>query len=190
VLARRAGTHTGETLVKADSAKQLVEFFSKHPKGPYYLAEYIDFSNDKGAYQKMRVYLVDGVVYPSQCFFSKEWNVHVSDALYKYMTSNNWMIAAAKRFHADPEDYLGKDAYRALESVHAKIPLDFFGIDFTQLADGTLLLFEVNATMRLPYLDSGELDTAPYRKPGVQAIEQALQRLLKERIRQKQQDTS
>ena len=113
---------------------------------------------------------------------SKDWKVHISDALHKFMARNDWMIDAAKRFHADPEDYLGKDAYRAVEAVYDKIPLDIFGIDFTQMGDGTLLFFEVNATMRLPYLDTGELDVTPFRVPSVQAIEKALQHLLEDRI--------
>ena len=183
VLARLAGTHTGETLTKTDNVKGLIEFFANNLSGPYYLTEYVEFANDKGAYQKLRAYLVDGVVYPSQCFISKDWKVHISDELHKFMARNAWTIDAAKRFHADPEDYLGKDAFRALQAVYDKIPLDFFGIDFTQLADGTLLFFEANATMRVPFLDTGELDVSPFRIPSIQAIENALQQLLEDRIR-------
>ena len=68
---------------------------------------------------------------------------------------------------------LGKDAYRGLASIHKLLPLDYSGVYFNQINDGTLLMSEANAAMRIPYLASGKLDSAPYRKPLIEAIVEA-----------------
>ncbi|MDJ0951839.1 MAG: tetratricopeptide repeat protein [Alphaproteobacteria bacterium] len=182
LLARRAGTHTGESLEKVDDIEQLEAYFSRHPEGPYYLVEFIDFFDPRGGYVKMRVFSVDGALYPSQFVVSDEWYSQVSTRIYRFMSENKWMIESAEKFHSDPERYLGSEAFRAMNSVQEKLQLDYFGIDFTQLVDGSVLIFEANAAMRLPYLSSGELDPVPYRKPGVAATEQALDRLLEEKV--------
>ena len=77
---------------------------------------------------------------------------------------------------------LGKDAYYDLASIHKILPLDYFGVNFTQLDDGRIFVFEANGSMRIPYIELGELDPAPYRKPSIEAIVEALSVLLEDKI--------
>ncbi len=182
ILIRCAGTHTGESLAKVERAEQLEAYFLEHSEGPYYVVEFIDFFDKRGGYVKMRAYCVDGILFPNQYFVWPDWNVHVTPLVYEFMSQNKWMHDSAMQFYADLEEFLGPDAFRALNSIYAKLRLDYFGIDFTLMEDGSIFVFEANATMRLPRLTSSELDPAPYRKPGIQAIGQALNQMLERKI--------
>ena len=126
VLIRRVGTHTGESLEKVDRIEQLESYFGKHRHGPYYIAAFRDLIDDRGAYLKMRAFMIDGELYPSQFLVSDTWNVNVGPKVYQMMSEHDWMLESAEHFFADPESYLGTDAYRALVSIREKLPLDFF----------------------------------------------------------------
>ncbi len=182
VLVRRVGTHSARSLEKADDIEQLEAYFERHREGPYYIVAFRNFLDRQGHYVKMRMFFIDGAMYPNHFLVSKDWKIDVTPEIYDLMSANDWMLGSAKQFHADPESFLGKDAYHALASIHSKLSLDYFGVDFTQLDDGRIFVFEANATMRIPYIASGELDPAPYRKPSIEAIIEALSALLEKKI--------
>ena len=46
-----------------------------------------------------------------------------------------------------PDETLGQVAMAALHEIKARVPLDFYGIDFDVLPDGSLVFFEANAAM-------------------------------------------
>jgi glutathione synthase/RimK-type ligase-like ATP-grasp enzyme len=75
---------------------------------------------------------------------------------------------------------LGRPAMLALSAIQTALGLDYGGIDFGLSADGTLLLFEANATMviNLPEADP----IWDYRRPAVAAARDAAKRMLAERV--------
>ena len=52
-----------------------------------------------------------------------------------------------QRYLEDPERALGRAAYEAIRAVGQRLDLEFAGVDFSLLPDGSALLFEANATM-------------------------------------------
>ena len=179
LLIRCAGTHTGESLEKIDTTDRLAAYFASNPVGPYYLSEFVDFSDDSGRYSKMRVFVVDGQVFPNHLYFFDDWRISQAKQVLPHMTAHPWMFEDAKAFLADPERHLGTERFRAVEAMCRAIDLDYFGVDFACLPDGRALIFEANPVMRLPALQG---DSFPFRKPYTVAITRALTRLLESRI--------
>lgn len=86
--------------------------------------------------------------------------------------------AREMRFLSAPEDFLNASALASLRSLADKVPLDFFGIDFCPLADGSALVFECNAVMRHNY---DHAETFPYTKPFLQTVSRAFQSMIARR---------
>jgi glutathione synthase/RimK-type ligase-like ATP-grasp enzyme len=76
---------------------------------------------------------------------------------------------------------LGARAMAALAGISAKLGLDYAGIDFGLAADGSVLLFEANATM---VVNPPEPDPMwEYRRPAIDAVLSAVKRMLLGRVR-------
>lgn len=179
VLARATGTHAGESLEKVDTADQLWDYFSTHEAASYFITQFHDYTIESGDYLKMRFHVIDHVLYPNQLYLSDDWNVQGYPHVKERMLAHDWMIERASRFLRDPEGYLGKDAFRAVSAACDLVPLDYFGIDFTLLADGRILVFEANANMQIPYVAS---EAIAQRKPCIEAIGRALNEMIENRM--------
>jgi len=179
LLVRRVGTHTGISLEKVDNVAQLANFLAAQAEGEFYLTQFHDYARGDGLYAKMRVFFLGGRPLPSQLFIGPNWNVRVTDSVMAHMMASVELMAESERFMAEPEAHLGPQAVTALAAIHERLPLDYFGVDFAQLPDGRLLIFEANAVMLLPYVETVELGL---RKPYIQALEAALSDLVSSRI--------
>ena len=108
-------------------------------------------------------------------FMSQDWYVRGHDHARQLMLENKWMIGEKLSFLNDPESYLGKACYHSLESISKIIKLDYFGIDFTKLADGRLLVFEANAAMNHHYQFVSDF---PFQESYLDDVFKKLNRLL------------
>jgi len=151
VLLRRAGTHSGEFIGRFDTTQQVVDAFEQ--EGDHIITEFVDFASVDGLYRKYRVFFIGTHLIFRHMLVSDRWNVHAS-ARTEFMASRPELIAEEERILAHPSGGLSEDLVKALQEVRARMPLDYFGMDFGIAADGELLLFEANATMNfLPFLD-------------------------------------
>lgn len=182
VLARRTGTHVSESLSRVHDVEQLGRYFREAPEGPFYITEFIDYASERGAYIAMRMHFIDGKPYPTRLLINDDWLIIRHNQVKDLMAANQWMLEEATRFSRDPESYLGPRAFRTIASIHDHLPLDYFGVDFAQLADGRILIFEANATMFLPSAARNASGSFAYRKPVLEAMERALQDLLEKKI--------
>ena len=179
LLVRRTGTHTGASMEKMDNAAQLANYFAAAAEGEFYVTAFHDFARRDGDYVKMRVYFIAGRMLPSQLFISPEWYVRASAPVLERMQRSEMLMGESEAFMADPERYLGAEAFGVLSALPQSLPLDYFGVDFTRLPDGRLMVFEANPVMRIPYVDTVEL---AFRKPYILALQAALSDLLAARI--------
>ena len=179
VLLRCAGTHTGESLERIDDAAALAAYLAAQDSGALYVSEFIDFSNARGEFTKMRAFFVDGELYPVHLFVSQDWYVRGHEEARRLMLENSRMLEAKQAFLADPRAYLGAASYRALHAIREAVPLDYFGVDFAKLADGRILVFEANAVMNHHYRF---IEDFPFQKAYLDAVTQALNKLLFDRI--------
>jgi hypothetical protein len=110
--------------------------------------------------------------------FGERWNVHKERDSSKAaaLTVPAKAEEFARALLSKPEETLGRSGMEALSEIAARIPLDFYGIDFDILPDGRLVFFEANAAMNIGMTGR--------KIKGVEAtrarMRQALHRLLEE----------
>jgi D-alanine-D-alanine ligase-like ATP-grasp enzyme len=84
--------------------------------------------------------------------------------------------AEEQRFLADMTAVLGLAIIETLADIAATLGLDYGGIDFGIDGDGSVVIFEVNATMAVYPPLAGELWA--YRRPAYDAVVRAVRELM------------
>lgn len=143
LLVRPVATHGGEGLVRCDTAAELDAALAAQA-GPFYVSAFRDTRDADGSYRKYRVAFVDRVPYPYHLAISPHWMVHYFSA---GMDGVRWKLDEEARFLADPVAALGARGAAAIEAIGRRLDLDYAGVDFTLLPDGSVFVFEANATM-------------------------------------------
>ena len=177
LLLRSPGFHTGQYFQRIETATDLPQAVNSLPGQSLLAIELLDARNSAGDFHKYRVMFVDGKLYPLHLAISKHWKVH-------YFTANMADQAQARQleqaFLEDMSGILGKKAISALENICQTLALDYAGIDFALAADGKILLFEANATMVIPRLDSDEKWL--YRKQPIEQLLAAVRKMVITRV--------
>ena len=127
--------------------------------------------------RKYRVMFVDGTLYPLHLAVSADWKVHYFSA---DMARNAAYREEEQRFLVDMPGVLGARAVRALESIRDALGLDYAGVDFGLGQDGSVLLFEANATMVV--FPPGPGAMWDYRRPAIDRVIAAASRMLEARL--------
>jgi hypothetical protein len=81
-----------------------------------------------------------------------------------------------RRFLNDMPAVLGRRAMAALEGIGASLGLDYAGVDFALAPDGSVLLFEANATMVVN--PPGPDPMWDYRRNAIADVLEAARRML------------
>ncbi len=183
VLLRAPGYHTGQHFVQVQTEDALAAAAASLPGAGLLAIEYLDARGPDGMARKYRVMFIDGVAYPLHLAISADWKVHYYTAA---MATEPAFRAEERRFLDDMPATLGQRATAALCQVQAALGLDYAGIDFALAADGSLLLFEANATMVINPPDPDPI--WDYRRPAAAAALGAARRMLARRVRQPEQE--
>ena len=93
------------------------------------------------------------------------------------MANRPWMQQEEAAFLNDPRAVFTPAHYQALGAIRDRIGLDYFGIDCGLDRAGSLIVFEVNASM-LVHEDNAEF---PYKDRHVRAIKTAFDAMLRKR---------
>jgi hypothetical protein len=144
LLLRKPGFHTGRHFHYVEGPAGLKTAIAELPPGDLLAIEYLDARGPDGMARKYRVMFIGGIAYPLHLAISTKWKVHYFTA---DMAANLAHRAEEERFLRDMPAVLGPRAMQALTAIQATLGLDYAGIDFALSADGSLLLFEANATM-------------------------------------------
>lgn len=178
VLARQAGTHTGESLELCRTQAELDRFDSANPDVPVVLARFVDYADRNGVYRKMRVFWIDGALYPVHWFAAPRWYVRGHEDARRLMRERPELTAEMRRFLAAPEAAVGGTAWQALGTIGSRLGLEFVGIDFTVLESGEVLVFEANPAMTHHFEFVKEM---PFQQPALEAISAAFDRMVHDR---------
>lgn len=179
IIIRQVGSQTGKSVGLVEDKAGLVAHLQKSPVNQaFYIIQFQDCRNAQGAFNKIRVFFVDGTLYPVANLFHDAWNVHSGDR-YQIMDKTDWTQAAEKSFLKDPVSYLGQDNIDKLYQIRDVVKLDFFGVDLTILPDGTLFIFELNAAMRHNF---DHAQNFPYTKPYLQQVSNAFNTMIQNRL--------
>ncbi len=179
-IIRKVGSQTGSSVALIDRQQAIEDYLQKYPKNQkYYIIQFQDCRNNQQIFNKIRVFFIDGEFYPVANLFNDTWNIHSGDR-YSLMQHTPWTQDAEKSFLDDPVSYLGQDNFERLGQIRDLIGLDFFGIDFTIAADGTLFVFEANAAMRHNFDHAGNF---PYTEPNLRRISAAFEEMIQNRLK-------
>jgi hypothetical protein len=173
LLLRAPGYHTGQHFVRVETRGALGEGVASLPRGEPLAIEYLDARGADGMARKYRVMFIGGVAYPLHLAISADWKVHYFTAA---MAGNVAFREEEQRFLENMREVLGPGAMAALGEIQAALGLDYGGIDFALAADGSLLLFEANATMAIIPLPPDPI--WDYRRRAVGGALEAARRLL------------
>jgi tetratricopeptide (TPR) repeat protein len=174
VLARPAGTHGGDDFEKIDGLNELAAFLNERPASDHYVIEYVDYASVDGHFRKYRFIFAGDEILPYHLAIGNGWKVHHAST---DMANQPWMQQEEASFLADPRGVFTPSHYQALRAIRDRIGLDYFGIDCGLDRAGSLIVFEVNASM-LVHEDNAEF---PYKDPAVRAIKTAFDAMLRRR---------
>ena len=173
LLLRTPGYHTGQHFVRVESSDGLAGAAAALPGGETLAVEYLDARGADGMARKYRVMFIGGALYPLHLAVSADWKVHYFTAA---MADSSGFRAEERGFLADMPATLGERAMAALGNIQAALGLDYAGVDFALAPDGSLLLFEANATMAIIPPDDDPI--WDYRRPAVTAALSAARNLV------------
>ena len=140
LLIRAPGFHSGRYFERVSEPAELPGALAAVPGEDLLAIEFLDTREDDGWYRKYRVLTIDGRLYPLHVASSRDWKVHAF---------------SAGRHDAFALEGLDPPAQTALERAADALGLDYGGIDFALAADGRVVIFEANATMRIVPVGSG-----------------------------------
>ncbi len=176
LLLRAPGYHTGQHFIRVETADALTAAAASLPGVNPLAIEYLDARGADGMARKYRVMFIDGAAYPLHLAISMDWKVHYFTAA---MASDPAFRAEEDRFLCEMPAVVGERGMAALGRIQAALSLDYGGIDFGLAPNGSLLLFEANATMVVNPPDPDPIWN--YRRPAVAAALGAAQRMLARR---------
>ncbi len=174
LLLRSPGFHTGRHFLRIERAEDLAAAAAQLPGDELLLIDYLDARGSDGMARKYRVMCIDGVLYPLHLAISSDWKVHYFSSA---MGASAAFRSEEQQFLQNMSGVLGAQGLRALSEVGRRLALDYAGFDFAIGRDGSLLLFEANATMVINPPDPEPI--WDYRRPAInRALEAARHMLL------------
>lgn len=165
LILRPIESQTGHGMERVVDPVMLDAWLDLRPDSGLFACNYQDFRR-AGLFHKYRVFVIDGQLLPEHLICARHWNLHSEDR-YSLMDSTPALRETEQRFLLDPLCTLGEQAIDSLLMIAERTQLDYVGIDFTQLADGSLLVFEANPAMRLNY---DHCASFPYLRPHLDAV--------------------
>lgn len=165
LVIRPISTHAGHGMERISDLAGLSTWLETQPAPELYVAPFIDFRGPDGFYNKQRVVFINGKAFASHMALSDHWIVHylsagMGQSAAKRAVEQAWMENFDTDFAARH-----KDSFAAL---HRHIGLDYFGIDCAELADGRLLVFELDVAMVVHNMDDPVV--YPYKQVAMRKL--------------------
>ncbi len=179
LLLRTPGFHTGRNFVRVERREALAAAAAALPGDELLAIEFLDARGPDGMTRKYRVMIIDGALYPLHLAIASGWKVHYFNSDMDTCASHR---EEERRFLEEMPAVLGPRATSALARIGERLRLDYAGIDFGLGRDGSVLLFEANATMViLPPDPDPKWD---YRRVPIERALEAVRRMLLRRSAQ------
>ncbi len=173
VLVRPVNSHAGNDFYKLDSREALGTVLTQIPGDELFVSGFVDYRSADGQFRKYRVILIDGCPYACHMGISDHWMIHYLNA---GMADSAEKRAEEARFMATFDADFAVRHAAALAGIHARIGLDYLGIDCAETPDGRLLVFEIDHAMVVHAMDPVAL--YPYKQPAMQKLFGAFRAML------------
>ncbi|WP_173569177.1 ATP-grasp domain-containing protein [Acetobacter conturbans] len=177
LLVRPVSSHAGNALAKIDDQIIFDRYMQENvTHGQYYVTQFVDYASADGLYRKYRVVFIDGVPYPVHLAIHADWAIWYYNARMEVFPERR---SEESRFMQDMTSYFPATVVKGLEEIGQKVGLDYFGLDFGVLQNGTLVVFEVETAMIVH--DRDPADIFPYKKACIARIRQAFEDMIDQR---------
>jgi hypothetical protein len=163
LLLRSPGYHGGHHFPRVETFDQIDAAGAGLPGNDVLAIEWLDSADADGMFRKYRAMLLGGETYPLHLAVSQRWKVHYFSS---DMATSEAYRTEELRYLSDPASAIGDRAMLALRRIGETLGLDYAGVDFAIGADGTVLVFEANATMRIVPPPTGPL--GDLRRPFIE----------------------
>lgn len=166
-IVRPAGTHSGRVVGLFNAVEDLEVIFGDR-KTEYYMTEFVDVRRADGYFHKTRFYFVGDEIITRQHIIAQEWSIH-GRSTRGVMASDENLQAESRAMLVDGFEALPAVTRAALHGIRQRVGLDYCGLDCAVLQDGSIVVFECNATMNF---------NPSFRNPATQHNRAALPRFL------------
>ena len=165
LLVRPVGSHAGHDFHKVDHPCELTAALTNMPGDEFFISPFIDYRSHDGLFRKYRVILIDGRPFACHMGISSHWMIHYLNA---GMADSPEKRAEEARFMASFETEFAPKHKKAFADITQLIGLDYLGIDCAEMADGRLLIFEVDHAMVVHAMDP--VDVYPYKQAAMKTL--------------------
>lgn len=164
-IVRPVGTHAGSGMDCIGSLDETSAYLSKEIAAHFYIAPFVDYRRPDGLFCKQRIVFIGGVPFASHMALSSHWMVHYLSA---GMTESAAKRAEEARWMETFDSDFAVRHAGAFKALNRHVGLDYFGIDCAELADGRLLVFEVDVAMVVHDMDDAEM--FPYKQHAMKKL--------------------
>jgi len=165
LIIRPVGTHAGHGMEKLRQPAELAAYLAAQPAREFYVTAFHDYSGADGLFRKLRVVFIQGRPFLAHMAVSEHWMVHYLNA---HMDQSEAKRAEEAAMMASFDAGFAMRHAGAIRALCEAYPLDYFGIDCAETADGRLLVFEVDVAMIVHAMDPEDL--FPYKKPAMRKL--------------------
>ena len=179
VIVRPVESQTGIDMRKVENADALAAAATDFADREVFVIDFHDFSDPAdGLWRKMRLFCIDGELIPEHRLILDHWNLHSADRL-KLMRDDKELRLEEIRYLEDWRAMVGETAAAALAQLRGRLKLDYFGVDFSVLTSGAVLIFEANDGMCINLDYVGDF---PYMAGYIARITDAFKAMLAKRL--------
>ncbi len=161
LITRPLTSQQGEGMFLVRTQEELTKIISTQFSGQEFLiTKFIDSRGGRKYFRKIRAAFVMDEIVIVRVDFDSNWNIHgrKSDERAAFYLANSYLLDEEKKICATPEIKLGLSAMQALQKIRGSIPLDVGGIDFDVDSEGSIVFYELNASMNLFSTAKPEVD--------------------------------
>lgn len=174
-IIRPLNSHAGQGLERIDSDGELAAYLERTDADVdgFYVAPFIDYSDDQGLYRKYRIVVIEGRPFLCHMGISQHWMVHYPYAeMIEHPGRREEEARAMATFDTDFAIRHGA----TLRAMSERIGLDYWGMDCAETRDGRLLVFEIATGMIIHDMD--DPDVFPYKAEQIGRVRRAFHAML------------
>jgi glutathione synthase/RimK-type ligase-like ATP-grasp enzyme len=176
VIVRPRGSHAGAGLAKLDGHHALKRYLDTRREQEFFIARFIDYSNEDGLFRKYRIVFVDGRPYACHMAIADRWDIWYLNA---GMSASASKRLEEQTFMQTFDIAFARRNATALAGIANRIGLDYFTIDCAETKSGSLLIFEADNTAIVHDMDPP--DIFPYKLPQMRKVFDAFAAMLDRR---------
>ena len=178
MLIRPLDTHGGKGLERIDDEAGWRGYLDRYADHDFFLAPFVDYSDARGWFQKLRITFIDGRPYATHMAVSDHWLAHYISA--GMLESAEKRALEAAWMAGFEQDFAVRHA-GALSAIAERFGVDYFSIDCAETPDGRLLLFEADVASIVHALDP--IEVFPYKRAAMDKLFSGFFAALQRRVR-------